>query len=124
MYKELGAVIKRLREDRGMSLDDLAAAMQYPKGGDPSGLQRLESGGKRVYIDLYEQIATTFGIRLSDIISEAESSGDISRKILSPKEEETLNRYLALNDSAKGSLDYIIAAMAAGDQNKGGDSSA
>lgn len=116
MYEAIGAIIKRLRDDRKMSLEDLAGAMDYPKGGDPSGLQRLESGGKRVYLDLYEQIAKAFGIRLSDIIKEAEGSGKRSEKILSPREEETLNHYLALSDSAKGAIEYIIAATRSGDE--------
>lgn len=120
MYREIGTVIKRLREERRMSLEDLAGAMQYPKGGDPSGLQRLESGGKRVYLDLYEQIAQAFGLRLSDIIKEAEGGGDSSKKVLSQREEETLSRYLCLSDPAKAALEYIVAATAAGDQKTGG----
>lgn len=118
MYKEIGAVIKRLREDRGMSLEDLAGAMQYPKGGDPSGLQRLESGGKRVYLDLYEQIACAFGLPLADIIREAERPGG-DYKIMSPREAETVSNYLSLNDAAKGAVDYIIAATANGDKKQG-----
>ena len=120
MYREIGVVIKRLRDERGMSLEDLAGAMEYPKGGDPSGLQRLESGGKRVYLDLYEQIAKAFGLRLSEIIREAEGTGDTSDKVLSQREEETVSKYLSLSDSAKGALEYIIAATAAGDQKKSG----
>lgn len=120
MYKEIGAIVKRLREDRQMSLEDLAGAMEYPKGGDPSGLQRLESGGKRVYLDLYEQIANAFGLRLSDIIKEAEGRGDSGYKVMSPREEETVSRYLCLSDPAKAALEYIVAATAAGDQKTGG----
>jgi len=123
VYKDIGAVIKRLREDRRMSLEDLAGSMQYPKGGDPSGLQRLESGGKRVYLDLYVQIASAFGIPLSDIIREAETKDDRKNKILSPSEEKTVVRYLCLSDSAKGAVDYIIAATLAGDQKTGGETS-
>lgn len=115
MYKKIGAVIKRLREDRGMSLEDLSGAMQYPKGGDPSGLQRLESGGKRVYLDLYEQIANVFGLPLADIIREAEGRAD-ENKIMSPREAETVGHYLSLNDPAKGAVDYIVAATARSDK--------
>lgn len=122
MYKEIGAVVKRLREDRGMSLEDLAGVMQYPKGGDPSGLQRLESGGKRVYLDLYEQIATAFGVPLSAIIMEAEGDGGPESKVLSGKEKMTINSYLSLSDSAKGALEYIIAATAEGDKKTGSNS--
>lgn len=121
MYREIGAVVKRLREQRGMSLDDLAGAMQYPKGGDPSGLQRLEAGSKRVYMDLYEQIAGAFNIPLWELIREAECGGVPGSKVLSQREEETINSYLALSDSAKGALEYIIAATAVGDQKTGGD---
>lgn len=120
MYKRIGAVVKRLREDRGMSLEDLAGAMEYPKGGDPSGLQRLESGGKRVYLDLYEQIAQAFGVQLWEMIKEAESQTPADR-VLAKREEETIARYLSLSDSAKGALEYIIAATAAGDPKTGND---
>ncbi|MDD2664404.1 MAG: helix-turn-helix transcriptional regulator [Dechloromonas sp.] len=122
MYREIGSVVKRLREERGMSLEDLAGAMQYPKGGDPSGLQRLEAGSKRVYMDLYEQIAAAFNISLWELVREAEGAGDPCSKVLSQREEETIHSYLTLSDSAKGALEYIIAATSAGDQKTGSGS--
>lgn len=121
MGKEIGAVIRRLRDEREMSLGVLAGVMGYPKGGDPTGLQRIEAGDKRVYLDLYLQIADAFGIPFSEILREAEGKGDATKKVLSPKEEKTIGTYLALNEPGKAALDYLIAAAAAGEQKTGDD---
>lgn len=115
MYARIGAVLKRLREERGMSLEEVAGAIGYPKGGDPSGLQRMESGGKRVYADLYWQVARAYGVPLADIIREAEGGEDRREKVLSPQERETVSRYLAMSNTAKYHVDFLVESTAKAD---------
>ncbi len=101
MYKQLGSVIRRIREQRKWSLGDLAEKLEFRRGADTSGLQRLERGTKRAPLDLYAAVASAFEMPLSELISAAERQGGLSPEVLLPEERELLVAYRVMESSAQ-----------------------
>lgn len=101
MYKEIGAVIRRLREQRGWSLSDLAGQLDYMRGADSSGLQRIERGTKRAPLDLYVAVAGAFGMPLSEMIVKAELERGTDTQAVAPEERELVQAYRLMQPSAQ-----------------------
>lgn len=107
----MGAVIRRLRDQRKWSLGKMAERMEYRRGADTSGLQRLELGTKRAPLDLYAAVAKAFDIPLSELIAAAEREGGLSPEVVLPEEKQLLNAYRAMEPEARYHLDAVAAAL-------------
>ena len=114
MYKQMGAVIRRLREQRGWSLGDMAERMNYRRGADASGLQRLERGTKRAPLDLYSAVALALETPLSELIAAAERESGMSPEVLLPDEKRLLNAYRIMEPEARYHLDAVADALRKG----------
>ncbi|AEV88477.1 XRE family transcriptional regulator [Actinoplanes sp. SE50] len=78
----IGSRLRRIRQDRGLTLADLAAAT----GLSVSTLSRLESGGRRPTLDLLIPLARTYRMALDHLIG-APPTGD-PRAHLTPHRTE------------------------------------
>lgn len=71
LYKEIGAIIKKRRQDKSISLDNLVEKLGYLK--TKSTLKRYEDGVSRIDMDILEKICNVLQINYLDVIKEAES---------------------------------------------------
>lgn len=101
MYKQMGAVIRRLREQRGWSLGDMAERMNYRRGADASGLQRLERGTKRAPLDLYSAVALALETPLSELIAAAERESGLAPEVLLPEERALVDAYRGMETDSQ-----------------------
>jgi transcriptional regulator with XRE-family HTH domain len=108
MYKQIGAVIRRLREQHSWSLGDMAEQLGYRRGADASGLQRLERGTKRAPLDLYAAVALVLEIPLSELVAAAERKGRLSPEILLPEEKSLVAAYRVMDPDAQ--VHYLALA--------------
>lgn len=115
MYKQLGVVIRRLREQRKWSLGDLAGRMEFRRGADTSGLQRLERGTKRAPLDLYAAVAAALDVPLSELIAAAEREGGISPEVLAPEERRLVDAFRIMEPESRYHLTAVAAALKKGD---------
>lgn len=65
----LGAVLRQLRQARGLKLIDIA----YPAGTDAANLSRMERGKQGYSYEILAAIADTLGVTLSELFRQAES---------------------------------------------------
>lgn len=65
---KIGPAIRKLREEKGMTLEALAHSV----GSDPSNLSRLERGRQKPGFDLLVELAAALGVRLSELFALAE----------------------------------------------------
>jgi transcriptional regulator with XRE-family HTH domain len=114
MYKQMGAVIRRLREQRGWSLGDMAERMNYRRGADASGLQRLERGTKRAPLDLYSAVALALEAPLSELVAAAEREGGLSPDVLLPDEKRLIAAYRVMEPETRYHLDAVADALSKG----------
>lgn len=62
--RELGARLRQLREDRGVTLPNLAAAAGTTKG----YLSEIESGGRAPSLDLLDTLAVELGTVVAELL--------------------------------------------------------
>lgn len=67
---KIGGVVRRLRKDRGLTLEAVAHAINS----DPANLSRMERGERRFTLDLLEPVAKILDTSVSSICAEAEAS--------------------------------------------------
>lgn len=115
MYKQMGAVIRRLREQRGWSLGDMAERMNYRRGADASGLQRLERGTKRAPLDLYSAVALSLELPLSELIAAAERESGLSPEVLLPEERRLIDAFRIMEPESRYHLTAVAAALKKGE---------
>jgi transcriptional regulator with XRE-family HTH domain len=64
LLQKIGKRVRKIREEKGMSQIELAAAIEYEK----SNMSRLESGGTNPTIATLYKIATALGVSLSELV--------------------------------------------------------
>ena len=111
MYKQIGAVIRRLREQRKWSLGDLAGRMEFRRGADTSGLQRLERGTKRAPLDLYAAVAAALDIPLSELVAAAERESGLAPCVLMPDEKTLVEAYRIMEPESRYHLSAVAKAL-------------
>ena len=72
LYKEIGAILKRERNKRGISLDNLSISLKGLK--TKSTLKRYEDGVSRIEMDVLKKICDILNVNYSDVIYEAEAN--------------------------------------------------
>lgn len=65
----VGATIRRLREQRGWSMGQFAAAIGWEGKGARSNVDRLEKGKINPRLDTLEKIAQALGVNMADLLS-------------------------------------------------------
>jgi transcriptional regulator with XRE-family HTH domain len=70
-WLDYGAALRRLRHERGVGLNDLAARAAV----SPSYLSEVERGFKRPSTDVLARIAGAFGVAPSELLAYVEASG-------------------------------------------------
>lgn len=68
ILKNIGSNIKRLREERNITQQDLAAACNYEK----SNMSRIESGGTNFTIATLLKICEVLKVKLADIVEKVD----------------------------------------------------
>lgn len=63
-YKEIGKRIKKLREDKGYTCQELAVLLDE----DASMIEQLEQGRKRIFVDHISKIAEIFDVTVDYLI--------------------------------------------------------
>ncbi|MDR2838184.1 MAG: helix-turn-helix domain-containing protein [Azonexus sp.] len=102
---EIGPVIRRLRQSRGMTLEDLAFATQS----DAGNLSRLERGQGRVTLDGLEALAKALGTTATTICQTAEAGKSAVGNSL---DERLYRHFRRLSEADKTLLCDIAATMA------------
>lgn len=79
----LGEVIRKIRQSKGLTLEDVA----YAAGTDAGNLSRIERGLQRCVYELLEGIAAGLGLSVADLYIQVESSEGIGdgKKLAQPK---------------------------------------
>lgn len=72
LYKEIGAIIKKNRQNKSISLDNLVIKLNNVK--TKSTLKRYEDGVSRIDMDILEKICNVLDINYLDVIKEAENN--------------------------------------------------
>jgi transcriptional regulator with XRE-family HTH domain len=114
MNKPLGAAIARLREDRGMTQEDLVAAAGPPVG--QSALSKIEGGKQNVTTRALEAIAKGLGVRVSEIWELAERGAAPVAETKSPRKSKgdaqtTVNLDIDALRHTQGAIAVALTAM-------------
>lgn len=72
---QIGPRLRTARQERGWTLDDLAARAQI----SPSTLSRLESGKRQANLELLVPLTRLLGVRIDDLVAPAPSDPRIRR---------------------------------------------
>lgn len=68
MLKVLGRNIKKMRESRNMSLDELARKCGYTSDNARSSMQKIESGKSDIPASKLKQLALALNVSVSDLL--------------------------------------------------------
>ena len=111
----IGQKIRDLRNEKGMTLGDLAARISV----SPSLISQLERGGVNPSISLLKSIADTFEIPLSSLLGEEEVKPGEYPHVMKEKERKTLTteggaRFVLLSGSYDLGCEFIYNEWPAG----------
>jgi transcriptional regulator with XRE-family HTH domain len=111
----IGQKIRDLRNEKGMTLGDLAARISV----SPSLISQLERGGVNPSISLLKSIADTFEIPLSSLLGEEEVKPGEYPHVMKEKERKTLTteggaRFVLLSGSYDLGCEFIYNKWPAG----------
>lgn len=108
---KIGGTIKRIREAREWSLDDLSAALGEIKGADKPNLWRIESQEQWPRPELLEAIAKAFNLNVYQIFALAEGVElPSSPGMYLLEEEQLISMYRAMEEDQKEA--YLAMAKA------------
>lgn len=107
--------IKRLRESRGMTQDDLAKALGVTR----PAVSQWESGWSHPRMGTIEKIAGYFGVTPAELIS----GSDSKEVVMTPDEENLLNMYRGASETDKATLLNVAHAIHSRQQEAEGASS-
>lgn len=74
IYEEIGAKIKKLREDRGLTKQMLAEELGYESD---TAIHLIEAGKRKVSLEKLKLIANYFKVTISEFISEDVQKEDL-----------------------------------------------
>ena len=104
----LGATIRRLREEQGLSLDELARKCGYTAANSRSTIQKIEAGKRDVPDSKLKLIAEALGVTPGQLIGMSVLS-DVS--LLNPEERNIIEMFRKLNSSGKFEAVTRLAEM-------------
>lgn len=99
---EIAVIIKKLREERGMSQEDLAKAL----GVTNQAVSTWETGKRLPRMGAIEKMSTLFGVSKGYIIGEDEDSAE--EMILTSEERALLIAYRSAPAEVKGIIRKIV----------------
>lgn len=95
---ELGKTIKRLREQRGLSQDELA----FRAGTSAANISRIENGKHGAGEDLLASLAKEFGLKIYQLVALAEGVETPNiPKLSNPDEEAILTVFRGMTDKQR-----------------------
>ncbi len=97
----LGATIRRLREQSGMSLDELARKSGYTSDSSRSTMQKIESGQRDIPASKLKAIALALHTTPGELIGMVSPEPAPAATSLSADEESLIDDYRVLNDTGK-----------------------
>ncbi len=74
IYEEIGAKIKKLREDRGLTKQALAQELGYESD---TAIHLIEAGKRKISLERLKIIANYFKVSISDFVSEDVGKEDL-----------------------------------------------
>jgi transcriptional regulator with XRE-family HTH domain len=108
---KIGSTIKRIREAREWSLDDLSAALGEIKGADKPNLWRIETQEQWPRPELLEAIAKALNVSVYQIFALAEGVElPSSPGTFQIEEEQLISMYRAMEEDQKAA--YLAMAKA------------
>lgn len=109
---KLGAVIRKKRQERKWSMDDLVERMGDVKGGDRASLSKIENEQRWPRPDTLEAVARAFGLHVYQLFAEAEGI-DLPIAVANPAELRLLNSVRAMEPGVREHYLAIAAIRAA-----------
>lgn len=114
----IGEIVRRERERRGWSIDDLVGHLGEIKGGDRASVSKIENNQRWPRPATLEAIAKAFGMRVYQLFALAEG---VALPVANTDAEEMklLSRYRVMQEESRYHVTAIVEALLVKDRADG-----